>query len=226
MSIKKRVVVAASAVSIIAVAAAPTFHRTRTRARCELPERDYQYHSFSQPKRSLSRPGDLINVPLATMFGPESLSGSVLGAAGSKQLRVKSFQFVENPTLQTDHCSISQMSVLLHESGRWTISLQANQNRLVADPVMDVTTMEPKRLFTGHLQRNEFQVVARCYAQYGPDDPSGLLGKPLVIPLVVKPFWVQRQQPHPLFVTDFHPDVQLYFDAIDRVEIEFAYRLD
>ena len=93
------------------------------------------------------------------------------------------------------------MSVLLHESGRWTISLQANQNPVNPRQILDVTTAQPKQLFTDHLQRNEFHIVARCYSQYGNCDSNGLLGKPLVFPLLVKPFMVQRQQPYALFET-------------------------
>ena len=86
--------------------------------------------------------------------------------------------------------------------------------------------LEPSRLATDHLQRNQFHVVARCYVKYGPGGSDDLVGKPMVIPLYVKPFWVQRQEPYQLFEADFHPDIQQYFDSIDRVEIEFAYQRD
>ena len=118
------------------------------------------------------------------------------------------------------------MSVLLHKSGRWTVSLRANQNPLNSQQTLDVTTSEPTRLVTDHLQRNKFQVVARCYVRYGPGDSDDLTGKPMVIPLDVKPFWVYRQEPYQLFEADYHPQIQQYFELIDRVEIEFAYQLD
>ncbi|MEO8498482.1 MAG: hypothetical protein ABI614_25745, partial [Planctomycetota bacterium] len=120
----------------------------------------------------------------------------------------------------------SEMSVLLYDSGRWTVSLLANQNPLNAQQPLDVTTSQPKQLFTDHLQRNQFQIVARCYVNYGPGDGDTLIGKPMVIPLYVKPFWVQKQEPYQLFEESFHPDIQQLFESIDRVEIEFAYQLD
>jgi len=118
------------------------------------------------------------------------------------------------------------MSVLLHESGKWTISMRANQNPLNMRDPLNVTTSEPNRLFTDHLRRNEFQVVARCFVQHGPERANALLGKPMVIPLYVKPFWVQRHEPYQVFETNMHPEVRQYFESIDRVEIEFAYQLD
>ena len=224
MTTRRRFVMAVSTVSIVVVAAAPTFHRTRPGVRCDIPVRDYQHHKFSQPLRSLSNVPMLIEVPLAAVFNGNDVRR--LDTAVRQRERVKSFQFVKDPTLQIDHCSVSEMSVLLHESGRWTVSLRANQNPLIASRILDVTTLEPKQLFTDHLQRNQFHIIAHCYAQFGPGDGNTVLGKPLVVPLYVKPFWVQRHRPYPLFETDYHPDTQRYFDSIDRVEIEFAYQLD
>lgn len=177
--------------------------------------------------RSLSNVPVLIEAPpTATGSLDASPSRSLLDPAGRRHLRIKSFQFVKAPTLQIDHCSISQMSVLLHESGRWTVSLRANQNPLNVQQPLNVTTGEPIRLFTDHLQRNQFQVVVRCYVQHGSGDSDTLIGKPMIIPLHVKPFWVQRQEPYPLFEAGYHPHIQQYFESLDRVEIEFAYQLD
>ena len=223
MRIHKKIAVAVSVVSMVGVAAAPTFHRTRPVVRCDIPARDYQHTKLSQKLLSVSNVPLVINVPLKNFFGDSPVDRSVL--TDGKQLSVKSFQFVTDPVLQSNHCYISQMSVLLHESGRWTISLQADQNPVNPARIFDVTTAQPLQLFTDHLQRNEFHVVARCYAQYGPN-ANGLLGKPFVFPLIVRPFWVQRQQPYSLLETGFNPDVQQYFGSIDRVEIEFAYKLD
>lgn len=223
MPSNKRIAFTVSIIASAVVAAAPTYHRTRPGVRCDIPDREYQYKKYSQPLRSLSNIAVLIDPRVTTnSFRGESISPAILASSD----QIKSFQFVKDPTLQIDHCSISQMSVLLHESGRWTISLQADQNPVNATRILDVTTIERKQLFTDHLQRNCFHVVARCYAQYGSVDGNGLLGKAFVIPLEVRPFWVQRQQPYPLFESEYHPDVKKYFDSIDRVEIEFAYQLD
>jgi hypothetical protein len=227
MSIKKRFVFTLSTVCLMIVAAAPSYHRTRPCVRCAIPDRDYQYQKFSQPQRSLSNVAVLIETPrIGTRNLGEGVSRAIVASEAAPQLRIKSFQFVKDPTLDIDHCSISQMSVLLHESGRWTVSLRANQNPLNVQPPLNVTTSQPIRLFTDHLQRNKFHIVARCYVQHGPGDSDALIGKPMVIPLYVKPFRVQRQEPYQVFEAEFHPHIQQYFELIDRVEIEFAYQLD
>ena len=227
MLIKKRLLFTLSTACVVIVAAAPNYHRTRPCVRCAIPDRDYLYQKFSQPLRSLSNEAVLIETPLvASEKGSGYQSRLALDSDDRRSLKIKSFQFVKDSTLRIDHCSISQMSVLLHDSGRWTVSLRANQNPLNAQQPLNVTTGEPIRLFTDHLQRNQFQVVARCYVQHGPGDSDGLIGKPMVIPLHVKPFWVQRQEPYQLFEADYHPHIQQFFESIDRVEIEFAYQLD
>ena len=222
MRINKKLAVAGSVVSIIVVAAAPTFHRTRPPARCDIPTRDYQHVKLSQPARSLSNVAVLISPQVSSAISRDS-SGR---ASAQSQVRIKSFQFVKDPTLQIDHCSISEISVLLDDNGSWTVSLRANQNPVNPVRPLDVTTLERKQLFTDHLQRNKFHVTLNCYAQYGSVVGDRLLGQPLVIPLKVDPFWVQRQQPYALFETKFSPEIQRHFDSIDRVEIEFAYQLD
>ena len=227
MRINKTIAIVVSTVSVVIVAAAPTFHRTRPAVRCDIPIRDYQYTKLSQPLRSLSNVPILIDA-LASTPSRDGTSRSILGNSDRQQAKVKSFQFVKDPTLQIDHCSVSEMSVLLHENGRWTVSLRANQNPLNAGRPLDVTTLEPKQLFTDHLQRNKFHITVYCYVQYGDGGGVGnrLVGKPLVIPLQLKPFWVQRQQPYSLFEAEYSPEIQRHFDSIDRVEIEFAYQLD
>lgn len=227
MSISKRSLLVLFAFGLVFVAAAPHFHRMHPQVRCDIPERDYRYGRFSQTLRSLSSDAIVFTSPVTAdgkgTLIPQRLS---LTASDRPQQTIKSFQFVKNSKLQIDHCSISQMSVLLHDSGRWTVGLRANQNPLNAPEPLNVTTIEPLRKFTDHLQRNEFRVVVRCYANHGPGREDALLGKPLVIPLVIRPFWVQKAQPYPLFETDYHPLIQEYFASIDRVEIEFAYQLD
>jgi hypothetical protein len=107
--------------------------------------------------------------------------------------------------------------------------MRANQNPLPDEAPgepRDVTTAEPARPFTDHLRRNRFFVGIRCYAGPVVGGVDGLVGKPLVIPLYVEPFWVQRQQPDHIFVSGFDPRIQDYFDSIDRVEIEFAYQYE
>lgn len=225
MSITRRLLFALFAIGFVAVAAAPHYHRTRPAVRCAIPEHDYHYGKFSQPQRSFSNEPLRIEVPrIASGKLPSTLNRAPRDSREDETETVKAFQFVNDPRLQIDHCSISELSVLLHESGRWSVNLRADQNPLNEQKPLNVTTSEPRRLFTDHMKRNEFHLVARCYANHGPAQRNALLGKPIVIQLDIKPFWVQRQEPHQLFEAGFHPHIQTYFDSIDRVEIEFAYR--
>ena len=217
--------VAAAVVTVIA--AGPHRGATRPSTYCSLPNHDYQYRDFSQPVRSVSAVGILVRDPLPTA-GMTELDRERLRRTGDAvALRaVKAFQFVERPRLQVDHCSISQISVNLHEDGDWIISLRADQNPIQLVPPAvdrDVTTSEEIYKFTDHLKRNLFKVQLRCYARTGGVPADSAVGKPVVIPLDVAPFWVQRQQPR--WFVDMGNDARIrqYFDIIDHVEIEFTY---
>jgi hypothetical protein len=107
--------------------------------------------------------------------------------------------------------------------------MRANQNPVPSEmprAPRDVTTAEPAQLFTDHLRRNRFLVAIRCYAGSIVGAADGLVGKPLVIPLHVEPFWIQKEQPDQIFVSGFDPRIHDYFELIERVEIEFAYQHD
>ncbi len=218
------VVVAAAA---IAMAAGPHRGATRPAPRCALPNHEYQYRDFSQPVRSISAVGHLVRdrLPLGDMseLAREQLrrtgDGAVLRAA-------KTFQFVERPRLQIDHCSISQISVNLYENGDWTVHLRADQN-----PVDDgssnvdraMMTNQPTVKLTEHIKRNLFRIRLRCYAAGGEPALDAPLGQPVVIDLGETSFWVQRQEPR-WFPWQGNTDmIRRYFDAIDYVEIDFTY---
>jgi hypothetical protein len=162
------------------------------------------------------RPRDLLARPLTrtTATSTERLSGA------------KVFQFPNPAVLKIDHCSISEMSVQVHDSGGWELSLRADQNPLDAPPEKKVTTIEDRQLYTDHLQRNQFFVRVQCYANYGRAGRSGLLGKPLVIPLEVEPFFVQKGVPLALVVPGYSSKVKANYASIDRAEIEFYYRTE
>jgi hypothetical protein len=83
---------------------------------------------------------------------------------------------------------------------------------------------------TNHLKRNLFVVRVRGLGAYTepipvPATPS-IVGKPVLLDLEPIEFWVQNGVPYPLVAEAEHPypDVQRFFDLIDRVEIEFSYR--
>ncbi len=217
----------AAAAVVTVVAAGPHRGVTRPSTYCSLPNHDYQYRDFSQPVRSVSAVGILVRDPLP-MAGMTELDRERLRRTGDAvALRaVKAFQFVDRPRLQVDHCSISQITVNLHEDGDWTISLRADQNPIQLVPPAvdrDVTTSEEIYKFTDHLKRNLFKVQLRCYARTGGVPADSAVGKPVVIPLEVAPFWVQRQEPRWFVDTGNDAWIRQYFDIIDHVEIEFTY---
>lgn len=212
------------ALATVVVAAAPHYHRTHPNVRCFLPERDYQYRKLSTTLTSVSTKPLVLRgafFPGHKRGFPSALSGTT--SNGRREDRIKAFQFVENATLQIDHCSTSRMLVQVAESGRWTVSLRADQSA-PPDP-LKVTTSEPVRHYTEHLRRNEFHVAVRCYGGYGADQPGRMLGKPQVLELPVRPFWVQKDQPYQLFQTGYDPRIADHFELLDRVEVDFAYRI-
>jgi hypothetical protein len=223
MSTGKRYGMILLASGLIAAAAAAHYHCSRPRLPCFLPRRDYQYRRFSQSVRALSATPVVLREPAADA-GPAP-SGAV---RFSPRRGVKSFQFVDRPVLRIDHCYLSKMSVLLHETGEWTLSLQADQNPLQSPAEVDrkVTTREEGQKFTDHLRRNQFFVQLRCYGRYGPSTENDLLGRPVIIPVHIEPFWVQNARPYAFFKTGCEPRIAEFYAEIDRVEIEFWYRRD
>lgn len=230
--IPTRLKVVAAAVVLVLVAAAPHYFRSRPPLRCGLPghEEDYNYGKFSRTVRTLSATPPIpvrAPLPLDEMIRLNP-SDTVPKFGRRPPHAIKAFQFVENPKLQIDHCSISQMSLQLLEDGHWFLTLRADQNPRPTefDARRKVTTKEEPRLFTEHLQRNEFHVRVQCYAGFGTGNQLGPVGKPVVIPLKVDPFWVQKGRPRSMYIRGFNEGVEEFFNIIDRVEIEFFYRVE
>lgn len=227
MNFRAALLYLAIAAVLITIAAGPHRGATRPPARCQLPKREYQYRDQSQPVRSVSAVGILVREPLPTAGMTEHEREAWRHTGDPVALRaVKAFQFVERPRLRVDHCSISHMTVNLYQTGDWTLNLRADQNPLQLEPPevdRQVTTSEQPLKFTDHLKRNLFVIRLRCYALAGPSTADSAVGEPVVIPLEVRPFWVQRQQPQWHVDSGDHPRIRQYFESIDRVEIEFTY---
>jgi len=212
MTILRTLLTTLGVIVLLVVASAPIarYHRTRPKVHCNVPSRDYEFHRYSQHLTSLSR--------VALLIGDDG--------DPQRDTPMKVFEFSPDSRLVIDHCSISKMSVVLHKSGRWTVSLRANQNPvepLIETDLLTLTDQLPQTVTTG-LQRNQFYVKVRCYAGYGLGDDTDLLGKPFVIPLKIDPFWVQKEQPYQLFKTGADKRIADYFNLLDRAEIEFYYR--
>lgn len=218
---------------LVAVAAAPCYRLTHPQLPGGIPVREYQYKRFSQPQRAVSAVGILVREPAAVAAAAAAtgnLPPSVLVmAAATTDNPVKAYQFVDRPRLIIDHCSVSQLSVLLYKSGGWTVSLRADQNPVQLEPPLleqRVTTAEPVRKFTAHLQRNQFVVRIQCYGGNAPAPVGTLLGPPVMIPLEPRPFWVQKETPYWFVDRGSEVGIREYFDSIDHVELEFSYRTD
>ncbi|MBI3467735.1 MAG: hypothetical protein HY000_32405 [Planctomycetes bacterium] len=173
--------------------------------------------------------GEVLPVPAGVLPAPLTAPPRV-GMIGEPRplAHAKLFQFRE-AALRSDHCSISHIAVRLQENGYWWISLRADQNPREVPPVEIATptmTLEEPKQFTEHLLRNQFFVRVHCIGGHGPGTERGLLGTPVMVQLEPAPFWVQRGMPYPLIGTGFHPAVVEFYDLIDRVEVEFFYRLD
>ncbi len=223
----KRLLSLLLAVGVVVIAAAPVPRWTRPVVRCSLPDRDYRFQNASQPVRAVSAEGVLAREPLALPDGDPDPRLAQLFADPRLLREVRRFEFVRQPRLEIHHCSLSKMSLLLFESGEWTLSLRADQNPLageLSEQERNVTSGEDVRLFTDHLQRNRFFVTVRCYAGYGTGGESGLVGRPVVVPLEIEPFWVQRGKPYYLHRQGHDPRIRDWYAEIDRVELEFHYR--
>ncbi len=197
------------ATGLVAIGAAPHFFKTRAQVWRSIPNRNYQFEQFSHPTRSMSAVG----IPVQPTLGNDK---AILP-------RIQAFQFVDMPVLQSDHCSLSQMSVLLQKNGMWTVSFRADQNPVNAVQQINVTPAEPRKMATSHLIRNEFHVRVTCYGGQGYTAGSKL-GQPVIVPLELHPFWVQKGLSHPYYAKGYDERIKEYFETIDRVEIEFKYR--
>ena len=182
---------------------------SRPRVRCDIPDRNYQFHKFSPQLRALSKTFVVLR------------PGTPASVGAPRRRTIKAFQFVDTPNLVIDHCAISNMTVLLDEDGNFTVTMRAVQNAEITE--RRITTSEPQQLVTANLLRNRFHVDVRCFGRHGPAGANPLMGKPIVVPIELQPFWVQRGQPDTQHQVGGDPRIKRYFDLIDRVEIEFKY---
>jgi hypothetical protein len=138
---------------------------------------------------------------------------------------------LDQSQVKIDHCSLSRFALVLHDNGEWTLSLRADQNpETEGQPRNEITApggaLPDDGKQTLQLRRNLFFVRIRCYAAFPLDVklPKQGPGFPALIELCPEPFWVQRGRPYDLRVRRPQPDVNRFFDLIDRVEVDFYYR--
>ncbi len=207
-----------------------SYHKTRPGYLCGIPDYDYVHGNPKGPVSVFS----LDAIPV--MRTPPSGDGL---PSGLVRERVKYFQLSQR-VVTLDHCSLSRVVLVLHESGQWTLSMQADQNPWMTGPNNEVTgPVQPGPSVsavrspapelekqTAGLKRNLFTVRVRCLGDYPvlESQPALAPGKPVLVELAPDPFWVQRGCPFDFWKKESAPALSNYFDLIDRVEVEFSYR--
>ena len=210
---KKKVTAAGLAMSATIVAAGGAHdHRMRSRPLCGIPDRAYQSGASS---------------PLVGGLSDTALLVPALPADAPPGGLFKVFT-LEQPRLGIDQCVISRVSVTLNRDGEWAVSLLAEQNpRVIEGPSPFVVAPEAIRLAvkqTSQIKRNKFFVRVRCFAATPRLLPGGAAGRPVLLVLEPAPFWVQNGQPRDVLLSGTAPGLPARFGAIDRVEVELAYR--
>lgn len=159
----------------------------------------------------------------------ESAGASATGDVTNAEPRIKLFQLAQ-PTLSIDHCSISQFALQVEESGNWTLSLKADQNRRR-------NAYKP----TQYIKRNEFQIRIRALGAIRSgftrlDDGAGrpVLAQWQPIKFFVEngaPYYARWSSDDTSEATDNDAKefvskelLARFFEDSDRIEVEFFYR--
>lgn len=212
-------------------------HLQHSRLQPGIPVRDYVPYGgldYAQPTSATSQVGILLQRE-APPVDPSAWTGT----PAPVRHRVKYYE-LDRAQLQVHHCYVSRVSLSLHETGEWVLSLQADQNPWmtgtqntvstpthVRGPVSAVRAPIPNlERQTSDLRRNLFFVRLRGMGAYPVSDTTSAAasGKPVLIHLQPLPFWVQRGKPEDYRTQSTLPEVRQFFDLIDRVEVEFYYR--
>ena len=141
--------------------------------------------------------------------------------------RIRFFQ-LDRASLNVEHCSIAKVVLHLEEDGLWKLNLWAEQNMppRPAEHVLPGVTIRRDDIYTDYILRNQFFVKARALAVGLPADkfPEAQAAAPVLFQLAPPGFWVERGQPVHHEVFGNWESVRRYFDAVNRIEVEFFYR--
>jgi hypothetical protein len=204
---------------VACLAAADVFRpRTRVWVKPGIPVHDWHSQTSSVKVEARSTQGMLLQ--------RIALPGTKPNAAEPPRLRY--FQ-LDRASLTVDHCTISRVALQMEEDGLWKLTLRAEQNYPEGKPLAKVVPGVKKQreeVFTDHIKRNQFYVRLRALA--ANPLPTKLVeaapGAPVLFQLSPPPFWVERGEPYHHEVYGNWEWVRRYFNAIDRVEVEFFYR--
>jgi hypothetical protein len=238
-------------VGVVGTGAGVRRYHVQPQPLCGIPAREYQPPQpppGAQPKVILSKPAvPLVDTDPAAATGTAAMSLQIPGAPpASSRPRIKLYQF-DQSVVPLDHCAISQMAFTINENGWWRLNLRADQNpqavspttpaapaatpangapRPVNAPIRGLPNVSLKQ--TLHIKRNLFIINIRGLGGFSepvsvpPTPPT--LGKPVLLALEPIQFWVQNGVPYWLVTQGCCPDASVFFNQIDRVELEFSYR--
>lgn len=237
MDTKRRTLTLSAAVSVMVGAAAiggVKRHHVKAPVQCGIPPRDYQPALLpydSVPVVAVSSGAREVRV-IAT----EPSTGAMV--VPERKLRVRVYQFPLTD-LASGHCSVSQLTLSLREDGQWIASLRADQNPRPIEMTESSPPVQASPLAaipqTSHIRRNLFRVSFSCLGVFPNSEPTAVkldavgnlpLGHPVYDVIQPAAFWVQSGQPRTMRWSAVSDDVRQYFDLIDKVAIEFSYRLE
>ncbi len=196
---------------------------TCPRPSCSIPSYDYRI----SPQAA----------SFVTATGFSSLPVTPTGLATTdKRVSAKYFNITQTE-LKIDHCSISKISVVVFDDGKFVLSFRADQNaQFAALPQQgaggrivglkgDVPISGAKELTlqTGQFKRNEFTVRARFLGATSTDAVRKVGGAVLA---EIRPpeFMVQRSEGLDYYRIEQSPLLKDFHHLLDRVEIDFSYR--
>ncbi len=205
-------------------------------------------------RRAVTRPAPLFGIPTRDyQFGERSALASMLSMPVVEVLRVntprgakrvKTFQF-KDPQLRVDHCEISGVALQLFDDGTYVLSLRAAQNegfvaagQSAGGPEVELAAEQTQveegvdRQLTRteapsgrHLLRNEFHLQLLLFGAYSQDEPPTVgVGKPVIVQLAPKPFFVERGRIENYYSTGCIHGVRRFFEMFERAELQFSYR--
>lgn len=141
-----------------------------------------------------------------------------------KPIAGKLFQ-MDREKLVINHCQVSKVALTLSESGDWSFSFDANQNKvLLGDKILIVQRPSLKPKQTSQLLRNEFHVKARGLGL----PPSGLgpnstLGNPSLWEIDLGKFQVENGEPGSRLHQGHNASLGKLVQATQQVEYFFTY---
>jgi hypothetical protein len=203
------------------------YHRTRTTVRCSLPQHNYEPALKNAPLIKT-----LVSRPFIVLAGTEPRAVTATTDAPTvwfdpeipvyRGAVVKLAQFAE-PGIAIDHCSISNVQLMIDSNGMWSLSFRADQNPrpdamtagLNSPGIDSFTGRQPPEKFTLDLRRNTFFVQLRGLSANGA----------VLFELTPAELIVERAEPRFMRYTSRCKcdDVRQFFTVVDRVELQFHY---